>query len=361
MGEKGTDKRDKRIVSLLPSITEILVELGVSSMIVGITHECDYPADAIKNASVVTTSEISPHKMSQEEIHIKVCGSLTNGNSLYGLNGEALRSLAPDIIFTQSLCDICAVSYPVVVKSCAKLFGGSIIGSNEIGNGPMVVSMEPTSLCDVLDTFHVAAKALDQLDNCDSGEVNANSEGKNYARCKEVTTRIDTGLDRIRSVVKSFSDRRQNHSKPLVAFLEWHTPLFSGGHWIPDMLETAGAFSAMGISGKPSKVVTDEEFEELDPDYILIGPCGMNLERSIRDTLAMYKARPMWRELKAVKQNRVFALDGDSYYARPGPRLLQGTGIMAACIHGDELAKELGEDLAPSSGYQRITIDMYDK
>ena len=225
----------------------------------------------------------------------------------------------------------------------------------------MVVSMEPTSLRGVIDTFHVAAKTFDELGNFKNDETDVIMEGDILSRCKEVTIRIDTGLDRIKSVVEDFSSRRKNHSKPSVAFLEWHTPLFVGGHWIPDMLEMTGALALMVVSGKPSKVVTDEELKDLDPDYILIGPCGFDLERSLRETLAIYKARPVWRELTAVKLNRVFVLDGHSYYARPGPRLLQDTGIIAACIHGDELAKELGQDLVPSSGYLRVTLDMYDK
>lgn len=225
----------------------------------------------------------------------------------------------------------------------------------------MVVSMEPTSLRGVIDTFHVAAKTFDELGSFKNDETDVIMEGDILSRCKEVTIRIDTGLDRIKSVVEDFSSRRKNHSKPSVAFLEWHTPLFVGGHWIPDMLEMTGALALMVVSGKPSKVVTDEELKDLDPDYILIGPCGFDLERSLRETLAIYKARPVWRELTAVKLNRVFVLDGHSYYARPGPRLLQDTGIIAACIHGDELAKELGQDLVPSSGYLRVTLDMYDK
>jgi len=359
--------KSKHIVSLLPSITEILAELGVSNMIVGITHECDHPPEAIQDAKIVTTSEINPRTMSQELIHTKVCGSLTNGQSLYGLNGDVLKSLLPiDIIFTQSLCDICAVSYPMVLKGCATLIGGppfhddspnNVVDNNGSRNKiPRVVSMEPENLRDVLETFQVAAKALDSIIDEGEGEI-----GTIEARCNVVINEIQTGLNRIEYVVRAHQHSLKAKSKPLVAFLEWHSPLFAGGHWIPDMLNIIDVSAPMLLSGEPSKVFTDEELLELDPDFILIGPCGFNLERSLRDTLAMYKKRPFWRELRAVKQNQVFALDGNSYYARPGPRLLQGTGIMAACVYGEELAKELGEDLAPSTGYVQVMLDMYDK
>ncbi|CAB9529656.1 chromosome 1 open reading frame 53 [Seminavis robusta] len=139
-------------------------------------------------------------------------------------------------------------------------------------------------------------------------------------------------------------------SKPRVAFLEWHDPLFAGGHWIPDMLEIAGCSYEMGSSSDRSKAMKDEELGQLDPDVILIGPCGFSLDRAFNDTLDLYEKKAWFKEMRAVKEGRAFALDGNSYYARPGPRLLQGCGIMAACIHGDQVAEILGEELAPSGG-----------
>lgn len=195
--------------------------------------------------------------------------------------------------------------------------------------------MEPTNLKDVIKTFHVAAKALGLNDTAVS-----------------VTNHIKEGLDTIRHVV-------QGLPRPKVAFMEWHTPIFSGGHWIADMLEIAGGDYNMCQSGDRSAAVEDEDFIRLDPDIILIGPCGFSLDRSIKDTLAMYEKKPWWKNMRAVREGRVFALDGNSYYARPGPRLLQGTGIMAACLHGEDVGKDLGEALAPPGGYCRIPLEMY--
>jgi iron complex transport system substrate-binding protein len=352
-----------RIVSLLPSITEILCELGLSEQIVGITHECDYPPSLFSRPDpprVVTTSEINPFTMTQEEIHDAVCGSLKNGQSLYGLNGEILRQIRPNVIFTQSLCDVCAVSYPVVLDTCAKLLGGPSLSISEIGApgtctdgswvykdgnelNPLVISMEPTNLKECMRTFHVAADALGRPDI--------------QTRAEEVTSRISEGLETIRRVVKEKSNKR----KPKVAFLEWHNPIFCGGHWIADMLEIAGAEYVMPCqSGDRSIAMTDEDFQALDVDYILIGPCGFSLSRSVKDTLSLWNEKPWWKEMTAVKEGRVFALDGNSYYARPGPRLMQGAAIMAACIHGEEVASALGVKLCPPAGYCQISMDMYD-
>lgn len=150
-----------------------------------------------------------------------------------------------------------------------------------------------------------------------------------------------------------------NNNKPVVAFLEWHELFFTGGHWIADMMEIAGCDYHMCKSGDRSAAMSDDDFRALDPDFILIGPCGFSLERSLHDTIQSCQKRPWWKTLQAVQNDHVYALDGNSYYARPGPRLLQGCGLIARCVHGEQVGEALGEDLAPSSGMQRITMAMY--
>jgi ABC-type Fe3+-hydroxamate transport system substrate-binding protein len=438
-----------RIVSLLPSITEILAAIGVGDDIVGITHECDYPECVVgrvvdvdddnenntnsnnKNTNgakksgvvpvakvVVTTSAINPRTLTQSEIHAAVVGSLAQGHSLYGLNHDALRSVQPDIIFTQSLCDVCAVSYPVVLETCAKILAGPVDapavvlptttttttcsrggggGSNSSNTGdieqavagdddgrspaaddgivvsniknnkeppppPLVISMEPNNLKDVLTTFHVAARALGRC------EI--------VQRADDVVRELERGFESIRQAVAAAAHhdtvvgtQSKKKRKPTVAFMEWHCPIFSGGHWIPDMIQIAGGDYQMCQSGDRSAAWTDKDFAKLDPDIILIGPCGFSLRRAVQDTLALYQDDTTttssrgrwWKQLRAVQTNRVYALDGNSYYARPGPRLLQGCGIMAKCIHDDNDSASfmLSPELAPSSGYCRITPDMW--
>ena len=212
--EQGADinmDSSLRIVSLLPSITEVLSSLGVANQLVGITHECDYPKEALEGAQVVTVSDISPHTMTQAQIHESVCGSLVNGHSLYGINKQVLQDIQPDLIFTQSLCDVCAVSYPVVLETCAKILADDT---------PKIISLEPNNLEDVLKTFLVAGRALGLED-----------------RATEVVDELRRKFEIIRDVIKQHSDP---NNKPQVAFLEWHDPLFTGGHWIADMMEIAG-------------------------------------------------------------------------------------------------------------------------
>jgi iron complex transport system substrate-binding protein len=327
---KEGERRPLRIVSLLPSITEVLSSLGVADHIVGITHECDYPPPALQGATVVTVSDSSPHSMSQSEIHTQVTGSLLQGHSLYGLNSAKLKELKPDIIFTQSLCDVCAVSYPVVTSTCAKLFG----------EGPKIVSLEPNHLEDVLDTFVVAGRALD-LDE---------------EHIQHLVCHLQSQFEFIRSTVQNHM-QRNGKRRPLVAFLEWLHPFFTGGHWIADLMETAGCDYRMCAKGERSQVMTDEDFRALDPDFILIGPCGFSVERAYDDTARILSSshfndsnnkqdRSWWTSMRAVRNGNVFALDGNSYFARPGPRLLQGCGLIARCVHGEAVGEILGEELA---------------
>jgi iron complex transport system substrate-binding protein len=341
-----------RIVSLLPSITEVLSSLGkdVAHQIVGITHECDYPPSALKGAQIVTVSDISPHSMTQAQIHEQVTGSLINGHSLYGLNKQVLQTIQPDIIFTQSLCDVCAVSYPVVVETCAKILGGG--GDNAKNNGPTIISLEPNNLKDVLTTFTVAARALGLADRAQQVVEDLQ---RNFRVVRET---VERHLQMPSSTV-AIRKTGTNSSKPVVVFLEWHDPFFTGGHWIADLMEIAGCDYRMCQSGDRSAALKDDDFIAMDPDYILIGPCGFSLDRALEDTKNITLKRPWWKTLRAVQTGNVYALDGNSYYARPGPRLLQGCGLIARCVHGEDVGKALGEELAPSSGMQRVTIDMY--
>ena len=210
-----------RIVSLLPSITEILGAIGLGPNVVGVTHECDFPESALAGAQVVTTSDISPHAMTQEQIHEAVVGSLVNGNSLYGLDAEVLQAVRPDIVFTQSLCDICAVSYPVVLDRCSKIVAGPKIGEALSGASanPRVVNLEPKCLADVIGTLRTAGTAVGP---------------EHEARAAEVAAALEAGFDRVRAAVSG-------RQRPRAVFMEWHEPIFNGGHWSPDMMGIAGA------------------------------------------------------------------------------------------------------------------------
>ena len=336
-----------RIVSLLPSITEILAALGFSEEIVGVTHCCDYPPSALNGAVVVTTSEVRPALLSQREIHERVCGSHRRGDSLYSLDDDALRQLRPVThVFTQSLCDVCAVSSPLVQETCARIFAHEQQPSAEGAPPPDIVSLEPKSLSDVWLTVRYAGRLL-------GAEANAEA----------VVVSCLHDLEQIREAVREarLSGAGEKKKPPKVAFLEWHDPFFSGGHWVADMVEIAGGDYTLNESGRRSARLTDEELLRYDPDVILIGPCGFDTDRAVRDTLPLLNSddesrAACWRGLRAVQAGRVYALDGNSYYARPGPRLVQGVGLMARCLHP---GIEIPERLAPTRGMRQITLDMY--
>ena len=241
---------------------------------------------------------------------------------------------------------MCAVSYPVVTSTCAKTFG-----SSGEARDPKIVSLEPNNSQDVMQTLLVAGKTL-RLEE----------------RYQRVVHDLNSQFEFIRLTVQTHLQDQK--AKPVVAFLEWHDPFFTGGHWIADMMDIAGCKYTMCRSGGRSTVMSDDDFRKMDPDFILIGPCGFSVERAFEDTIRIMtrtskdtlgnpQDRSWWKSMRAVKSGNVFALDGNSYYARPGPRLLQGCGIIARCVHGEEVGKLLGEDLAPSSGMKRITSDMY--
>lgn len=285
-----------RIVSLLPSATEIVCLLGLQDQLVGVTHECDYPAGVHDLPKVTKT--LIPHDASSREIDGLVRERLSGAKALYSLNMPVLEELKPDLIVTQALCDVCAVADEEVREAACSL-----------PNQPQVVNLEPTCLEEVFQCIDLVAAA--------SGRE---AEGREAvlglrARVAEVASRSEQLIER-----------------PTVAVLEWIDPPFCSGHWTPEIVRLAGGKEVLGLEGEASRTIDWSHVVAANPDVLLLACCGFDVDRTLED-LPILEAHPEWKSLKAVQQGKVYVVDGSAYFSRPGPRLVDSLEIIAHCLH----------------------------
>ena len=287
-----------KIVSLLPSATELICGLGLRDQLVGVSHECDYPLSVI-GLPILTSSRI-PAGLESGEIDRLVTDQLQNDEALYDLVMAPLTELEPDLIVTQALCDVCAVSGNDVARAIGSLSGE-----------PQVVNLEPICLNDVLATVDLLAQA--------AGCV---AQGDRYRA--ELQGRIDAVAERSKTVA----------NRPRVALLDWLEPLFDGGHWSPEIIDLAGGEPCFGDKQEPSQRRSWAQLIDAQPDYIVIALCGFNIERSMQD-VETFLACDGFKELRSIKKTKVFLVDGNAYFSRPGPRLVDALEIMANALHPD--------------------------
>ena len=287
-----------RIVSLLPSATELICGLGLRQQLVGVSHECDYPNSVI-GLPVLTSSRI-PQGLDSGSIDHLVTEQLKSDQALYDLNIDVLTSVRPDLIVTQALCDVCAVSGNDVARA---------VGS--LPNNPDVINLEPNCLTDVLDTVELLAEAADCV-----------KQGQIYLR--ELRYRIS--LVNNKSSVINLSD------KPRVALLDWLDPIFDGGHWSPEIIELAGGIACFGNKKEPSQRRSWNDLIQAKPDIIFIALCGFNVERSMQDVENFFSSQE-FSVLRDQVGSKIFLVDGNAYFSRPGPRLVDALEIMANAIH----------------------------
>jgi iron complex transport system substrate-binding protein len=287
-----------RIVSLLPSATEIVCELGLADGLVGVTHECDFPPRVARIPKVTRT--LIPHDATSGEIDALVRERLKTQRALYTLDLPTLERLAPDLIVTQALCDVCAVAEAEVTAAACTLPGR-----------PQVVNLEPMSLDGVLDTLYVVARA-------------AGVPERAAAAVGDLRRRIDAVAARSSRVT----------DRPRVVLLEWLDPPFCSGHWSPELVRLAGGEEVIGRPGQPSRTLGWGEVVAARPDALVVACCGFSLERALTD-LPTLLARPGWADLPAVRARRVYFTDGNAYFSRPGPRLVDSLEILAHALHPD--------------------------
>jgi iron complex transport system substrate-binding protein len=292
-----------RIASLVPSATEMLFALGLGERVVGVTHECDFPPAAARLPHLTAT--VLPPGIDAGEIDAEVKRIVGEGRALYSLDEERLAELAPDLIVTQAVCEVCAVSYDDVVEVAARL-----------PTRPRVLQQDPSTLAEVL------------------GDVTRLGEAAGIeAHAAEVRADLESRLDAVRAAV-------DGAPRPRVLALEWLDPPFLGGHWIPEMIEIAGGEDVIGRAGEKSPQVAWEDLAPLAPEVIVAMPCGWYLEDSRAQALE-HRDR-----LAALGAARLFAVDAASSYSRPGPRLVDGTELLAHLLHPDRVEAPTGIDSA---------------
>jgi iron complex transport system substrate-binding protein len=279
-----------RIVSLVPSATEMLYALGLGPELVAVTHECDYPADARTLPKV--TRDVLPTGLNAAEIDAAVKERTLAGESIYELDADALNDLAPDLIVTQALCSVCAVSYDDV-RALA----------DELDSQPMVVSLDPHTVGEVLGDARTLAQATDRKD---AGV--------------ELISEASARIDRIRIATR-------NVRRPRVVALEWLDPPFVAGHWTPQLIAYAGGDDLLGFPGENSEERTWEELAAVSPDIVIVMPCGYDAE------IAHREAEMHRDELAALGAGEIVAVDASAYFSRPGPRIVDGLELLAHILH----------------------------
>ena len=297
-----------RIVSLLPSATEIVAALGLTDAIVGRSHECDYPPE-IQDRPVCTSSQLNSEKPSAQ-IDADVLNLVQNALSIYKIKIDVLEQLQPTHIVTQDQCDVCAVNFAEVEKAVAELTYSQ----------PKIISLQPNVLSDVWADIERVATTL----GVDS---------------QPLLTQLHSRVEACRAKMRGFPEsdsvaERGSDHRPTVVALEWTDPLMASGNWIPELVTIAGGLPMLGIAGQHSPYIEWNALHRADPEVMIIMPCGFDLERTRQET-QLLKQHPQWSSLHAVRTGKIFISDGNAYFNRPGPRLVDSLEILAEILHPD--------------------------
>lgn len=286
-----------RIVSLLPSATEVVCALGLSESLVGRSHECDFP-DTVRTLPPCTEPKLDP-KGSSADIHRQVTALLESALSIYRVDSDQLRALRPDIILTQAQCEVCAVTFAEVERAVADWTGGA----------PRIISLSPQRMVDVWRDMRSLAEALDVAE-------------RGQELVKGLKHRVVNVIEK--AVLATH--------RPSVACIEWLDPLMAAGNWVPELVELAGGRNLFGEPGQHSPWLAWQKLRDVDPEVVLVMPCGFDLART-RSEMSALTSGPGWGKLRAVRSGRVYLTDGNQYFNRPGPRLVESLEILAEILH----------------------------
>lgn len=286
-----------KICSLLPSATEVIALLGLSDALVGISHECDYPP-SVKRVPIMVEPMIAPHGLASAEIDRQVGQLVASGQRLYRLKDHLLRQAQPDLILSQDLCHVCAVTPDQLHNALSSM-----------PRQPTVLTLNPSTVHDVIDDVIRIGDA-------------AGRSGEGHRLAKQLRDRLDA----IRTRVQDISHR------PRVVCIEWLSPLYVAGHWVPEMVQLAGGQDVLAQPGNPSRIVTWDEVLDAAPDILIVMPCGFSVEQTHTELFQMMQQPGQWRLSPALTAH-TYLVDASSYFSRPGPRLIDGIELLAAILH----------------------------
>ena len=303
----------QRIVTFLPSATELIYSLGAEDRLFGVTHECNYPSGA-KTKLRVISSVFDPASMSSKQIDDKICQLMSEGKEIYSLNKENLLSAKPDLIISQNICEVCSAHTEHVNMAVEML-----------EKKPEVYTMDPHDVSEILTSIKDISKII----------------GKE----KEGNGLIDSLSKRLEFVKGKTFEKKQK-----VVAIEWVDPFFTSGHWIPEMIEVAGGENLISSEKMPSRKMKLEEIKEANPDIIVVMPCGFDVKRTVNEYKKALAGNPEWNELKAVKENNVYAVDANSYFSKPSLRTITGIEILASIFHPDVF----GDLQLPEDSFMKI-------
>ena len=287
-----------RIVSFLPSATELLYEFGVQDKVYGVTHECKYPTEAISKPQVIS-SVIDSEKLSSNEINTQTCQLLNEGKDIFILNEKNLKDANPDLIISQETCEVCA-AYTNQVNKALQI----------LERKPIIHSMDPHNISEIIDSVIRLGEILEE-----------------ESKAKEISESLEKRIQKIKNKVHT--------NIPKILAIEWMEPFFTAGHWVPEMIEIAGGKNTISKTGEHSRRMDFEEISNSDADIIILMPCGFDTKRTISEYRDILEDDEQWNRLKAVQNQAVFAVDANSFFSKPSIRTVEGIEILAKIIHSE--------------------------